>query len=46
MKNKTNAVSYTLAAIAGVFFVTGIALLSYEGSSVSNGTREEINFND
>lgn len=46
MKNKSKAVYYTLAALSGVFFTTGIALLSDEGSAANNGTREETNFND
>ena len=46
MKNKTKTVSYTLAALAGVFFATGIALLSDEGSAANNGTCEETDFND
>ena len=46
MKNKSKAVSYTLAALAGVFFATGIALLSDEVDSANNGTCEETIFND
>lgn len=38
--------SYALAALAGVCFVTGVALLSDEGSDLNNGPREEINYND
>lgn len=47
MTNKsTNVVSYVLAALAGVCFVTGVALLSDEGSAVNHGVREEANLND
>lgn len=37
----SNVVSYTLAALAGVCFVTGLSLLSNEGSVVDHGPREE-----
>lgn len=43
MMNKSSVVSYALAALAGVFFVTGITLLSDEGSAAKNGVREEAN---
>ena len=36
-----NVVSYALAALAGVCFVTGLALLSDEGSVIDHGAREE-----
>lgn len=42
MNNGSTLVSCTLAALAGLCFVTGIALLSNEGSDVNHGTCEEI----
>ena len=45
MNNGTTVISYTLAALAGLCFVTGIALLSNEGSDINNGSREEIYHN-
>lgn len=42
MSNRSTAISYALAALAGVCFVTGIALLSDEGSAVEHGPRKEI----
>ena len=41
MNNGSTIVSYVLAALAGVCFVTGVSLLSTEGSDVNHGTREE-----
>ena len=41
MNNRSTVVSYALAALAGVFFVAGISLLTDEGSDMSYGTREE-----
>lgn len=41
MNNGTTVVSYVLAALAGVCFVTGISLLSNEGSVINNGSYEE-----
>lgn len=46
MTNKSKVVSYILAAISGVCFVTGIALLTDEGSAVNHGVREETNINN
>lgn len=37
MNNASNVVSYALAALAGVFFVTGLALLTDEGSAMNHG---------
>ena len=45
MNNGSTIVSYTLAALAGLCFVTGIALLSNEGSDLTHGPREEIHHN-
>lgn len=42
MNSKFTVVSCTLAALAGVCFVTGLALLSNEGSDLEHGTRKEI----
>jgi hypothetical protein len=42
MANGSTVISYTLAALAGVCFVTGLALLSNEGSVVDHGARKEI----
>lgn len=42
MNNGSTIISYALAALAGVCFVTGVALLSDEGSDLTNGPREEI----
>lgn len=36
-----NIMSYALAALAGVCFVTGLALLTDEGSVIEHGPREE-----
>lgn len=44
MSNGSTVISYALAAIAGVFFVTGLSLLSTEGS-VEHGPREENHIN-
>jgi hypothetical protein len=41
MNNGSTVVSYTLAALAGLCFVTGVALLSNEGSVIDHGPREE-----
>lgn len=42
MNNGSTIMSYALAALAGVCFVTGVALLSNEGSDMTYGPREEI----
>lgn len=45
MNNRSTVVSCALAALAGVCFVTGLALLSDEGSVVDHGPREENHIN-
>lgn len=45
MNNGSTVISCTLAALAGVCFVTGLALLSNEGSVVDHGPRKEIYIN-
>lgn len=45
MNNGSTLISYALAALAGVCFVTGIALLSDEGSEVDHGTYQEVHHN-
>lgn len=46
MKNKSNVISYVLAALSGVCFVTGVALLSNEGSAMIHGACKETNINN
>lgn len=41
MNNGSTIISCVLAALAGVCFVTGVTLLSNEGSELDHGTREE-----
>ena len=41
MNNRSTVVSYALAALAGICFVTGLSLLSDEGSEKIYGPREE-----
>jgi hypothetical protein len=43
MTKISKVTSYVLAALAGVCFVTGVALLTDEGSAMKNGLREETN---
>ena len=45
MTSGSTIISCTLAALAGVCFVTGISLLSNEGSGLDYGPRKEINRN-
>lgn len=45
MNNGSTVVSCALAALAGVCFVTGLALLSNEGSVVDYGPRKETYIN-
>lgn len=45
MNKGSTIMSYALAALAGVCFVSGIALLSDEGSDLNNGPREETHYN-
>lgn len=40
-----NVLSYALATLAGVCFITGVTLLSHEGSVVEHGPREETTRN-
>lgn len=42
MTNKSTVVSCVLASLAGVCFITGMTLLTSEGSSANNGTYKEI----
>lgn len=42
MNNKLTVVSYTLAAIAGICFVQGLAILSQERGMDDHGRSEEI----
>lgn len=41
MNNGSTFISYALAALAGICFVTGLTLLTDEGSEVNYGPREE-----
>lgn len=45
MRNKNSVLSYALAALAGVCFITGVSLLSSEGSVVGYGPSEETTSN-
>lgn len=45
MYNGSTIMSCFLAALAGVCFVTGVALLSDEGSVAEHGPREENHSN-
>lgn len=45
MTNGSTVVSCTLAALAGVCFVAGVALLSDEGSVIEHGQSKEIHSN-
>lgn len=45
MNNGSTVISYALAALAGICFISGISLLSDEGSVIQNGTREESHNN-
>ena len=46
MRDKNTVVSCVLAVLAGVCFVTGVSLLTDEGSAVENGLRKKTNFNN
>lgn len=46
MTNKSKVISGVLATLAGVCFITGIALLTNEGSSAENGTYKETIVNN
>jgi hypothetical protein len=41
MRSKSKVVSYVLAALSGACFVTGVALLSTEGSAAKHGVCKE-----
>lgn len=45
MNNGSTIISYALAALAGVCFVTGISLLSNEGSVIEHGSHEKTHIN-
>ena len=45
MNGGTTVVSCTLAALAGVCFIRGLALLSNEGGAMEHGTRKETYIN-
>ena len=45
MNSGSTIISCALAALAGVCFVTGVALLSNEGSGRDYGPRKEIHRN-
>lgn len=46
MRDKNTVVSCVLAVLAGVCFVTGVSLLTDEGSAVEHGLRKKTNFNN
>ena len=46
VNNKKTAISYILATLSGICFVTGISLLVYEGSAEKHGKYEETVVND
>lgn len=45
MNSGITVMSCTLAALAGICFVTGLALLSNEGGALEHGTREKTYIN-
>lgn len=45
MNTGTTVISYTLAAIAGVCFIQGLAILSNGGRMVDHGKGKEISYN-
>lgn len=45
MNNGSKVISYALAALAGVCFVTGLSLLSDEGSVMTHGPCKETHSN-
>lgn len=45
MNNGSTVISCALAALAGVCFVTGIALLSDEGSVIEHGSSKKTHIN-
>lgn len=42
MNNKLTVISYTLAAMAGICFVQGLAILSQERGMGDHGRSEEV----
>ena len=46
MNKETTVVSYTLAALAGICFVQGLAILSYEKGMVGHGPNKRIRKHD
>lgn len=46
MGDKNKVVSCVLAVLASVCFVTGVTLLTDEGSAEEHGLRKKINLND
>ena len=46
MKDKNKAVSFVLAALAGVCFVTGVSLLTDEWGVAKHGLRKKINIDN
>ena len=45
MSNNTAVISYTLAAIAGVCFIQGLAILSNGGRMVDHGEIKKSSYN-
>ena len=46
MSDRNTVLSYALAALAGVCFVTGVILLTDEWSAAEHGLRKKTNFNN
>lgn len=46
MINKSTVVSCVLASLAGVCFITGMTLLTSEGSAANDGAYKEITANN
>ena len=45
MTNSSSVISYALAAIAGVCFVQGLAILSNKGGMVDHGESKKMGYN-
>lgn len=45
MNDGTTVIAYSLAALAGIFFVKGIELLTKEGGDVNHGSCEKSHCN-
>ncbi len=45
MNNGSSVISYTLAAIAGVCFIQGLAILSNRGEVVDHGKSKKTGYN-